>query len=62
MSIFNVKISTVAHNGNTKTLAYLKIVVVFGRLMVNTSIVWNNHGNDFNKVLPLIVSYEVQRM
>jgi hypothetical protein len=52
MSIFNTKVFAVTHNGNTKILAYLKVVVVFGELITYTSFVWNNHGNDFTKVLP----------
>jgi hypothetical protein len=58
ISVFNVKVSAVTHNGNTKILAYLKVVVVFGELMSNISIVWNNHGNDFNKVLPQLFHTE----
>jgi len=52
MSIFNTKVSAVTHNANTKILAYLKVVVVFGELITYTSFVCNNHGNNFNKVLP----------
>jgi len=61
-SIFNGKVSAVTHNGNTKIPVYLKVVVVFGELMTNTSIVWNNHGNDFKNSIITIVAYAVQRM
>jgi hypothetical protein len=39
MRIFNVEVYAVTLSGNTKILAYLKVVVVFCEIMAKTSIV-----------------------